>query len=353
MMKNRNTRIANLLKQLGERVYEKEHAIALSVLSAIAGESIFLLGPPGVAKSMIARRLKLAFKQARSFEYLMSRFSTPDEIFGPVSISKLKDEDIYERVTEGYLPTADVVFLDEIWKAGPAIQNALLTVVNEKIYRNGQFSVQVPLKGLIAASNELPAIGQGLEALWDRFLVRLMVVGVEDMGEFDRMIASTDESEPMIDEALAISSEEYASWMKEASQTGIHYSIFEVIHSLKESIEQYNRQLENDGGTQTPLYVSDRRWKKLIKLLRTSAFLNGREQISLSDCMLMTHCLWSEVEQMDIVEEMVKNAIRQSAEGYLLNTKDLKDNLQELREKQSSENSLSEIFDPGIQLIDN
>ena len=327
MMKNRNTRIANLLKQLGERVYEKEHAIALSVLSAIAGESIFLLGPPGVAKSMIARRLKLAFKHARSFEYLMSRFSTPDEIFGPVSISKLKDEDIYERVTEGYLPTADVVFLDEIWKAGPAIQNALLTVVNEKIYRNGQFSVQVPLKGLIAASNELPAIGQGLEALWDRFLVRLMVGGVEDMGEFDRMIASTDESEPMIDEALAISSEEYASWMKEASQTGIHYSIFEVIHSLKESIEQYNRQLENDGGTQTPLYVSDRRWKKLIKLLRTSAFLNGRDQISLSDCMLMTHCLWSEVEQMDIVEEMVKNAIRQSAEGYLLNTKDMKDNL--------------------------
>ena len=353
MMKNRKTRIANLLQQLGERVYEKEHAIALSVLSSIAGESIFLLGPPGVAKSMIARRLKLAFKQANAFEYLMSRFSTPDEIFGPVSISKLKDDDIYERVVDGYLPSADVVFLDEIWKAGPAIQNALLTVLNEKIYRNGQFSIQVPLKGLISASNELPAIGQGLEALWDRFLVRLMVGGVEDMGEFDRMIASTDESEPMIDEALTISSEEYASWMQEASQTGIHYSIFEVIHSLKESIEQYNRQLENDGGTQTPLYVSDRRWKKLIKLLRTSAFLNGREQISLSDCMLITHCLWSEVEQIDIVEEMVKNAIRQSAEGYLLNTKDLKDNLQELRDKQFSENSLSEIFDPGIMLIDN
>ena len=141
-------RITQLLQQLNERVYEKEHIIALSLLSAIAGESIFLLGPPGTAKSMVARRLKLAFKQATAFEYLMSRFSTPDEIFGPVSISKLKDEDTYERRVEGYLPTADVVFLDEIWKAGPAIQNALLTVLNEKIFRNGQFAIRVPLKGL-------------------------------------------------------------------------------------------------------------------------------------------------------------------------------------------------------------
>ena len=94
-------RIESLLQQLNERVFEKEHVVALSLLSAVAGESIFLLGPPGVAKSMVARRLKLAFRDAYAFEYLMSRFSTPDEIFGPVSISKLEDADTYERLVDG------------------------------------------------------------------------------------------------------------------------------------------------------------------------------------------------------------------------------------------------------------
>ena len=105
-----NQRFRQLILQISTGLYERESEVSLSLLAALSGESIILLGPPGVAKSFVARRLASAFLHAHTFEYLMSRFSTPDEIFGPVSIAKLKTNDTYERVTTGYLPTADVVF---------------------------------------------------------------------------------------------------------------------------------------------------------------------------------------------------------------------------------------------------
>lgn len=378
-------RMATLLQALNERVYEKEQFVALALLTALAGESLFLLGPPGVAKSMMARRLKLAFRQGTAFEYLMSRFSTPDELFGPVSITRLKNEDVYERRTEGYLPSATVAFLDEIWKAGPAIQNTLLTLLNEKVFRNGASVVPVPLKGLIAASNELPAQGQGLEALWDRFLLRCLVGGVTDRGLFEELIASSDESEPQVEEQWQIGDDEYAEWQQRASEVQIPYTIFEFIHALKEEIEWYNQRLLNEGGTaasatsfgavsggasergsawggaayggtaaysSAPLYVSDRRWKKSVKLLRMSAFLNGSDSIRLSDCALLTFALWSEVDQWPVVEEMVQTAIRRSAEGYLLNLRPLEQDLEELKERLASHHSVREMDDPGIELID-
>ncbi len=322
-------KITELLKRLNDGVIEKEEVIALSLLSSVAGESIFLLGAPGVAKSLVARRLKYAYKDGSSFEYLMNRFSTPDEIFGPVSISQLKDHDKYERIVKNYLPTATVVFLDEIWKAGPSIQNALLTVLNEKIYRNGEQEIQVPMKALISASNELPSKGEGLEALWDRFLVRLIVDGVKDKQSFNDMISKTLNSyNDTVGEALKITDDEYKKWNKQIDEIEIPENVFNVIHVVRSFIDQHNQREENK---QNPIYISDRRWRKIVRLIRTSAFLNDRKVADLMDCFLIKDCLWNETEQIQTTSQFVRDAIQKHGYSLKFNFKGLKDELDEFK----------------------
>ncbi len=175
-------RFIKLLDHLNNGLYEREEILAISLLAAISGQSVFYLGPPGTAKSMIARRIACAFS-AEFFDYLMNRFSTPDEVFGPVSITKMKN-DIYERETTRYLPKADIAFLDEIWKSSPGILNSLLTIINEKQFRNGNSIEKVPLKFLVTASNETPPDNQGLDALYDRCIARLFVPPIQDMDNF-------------------------------------------------------------------------------------------------------------------------------------------------------------------------
>jgi MoxR-like ATPase len=297
-------RITNILAEMSKGIYERNRELGLALLSAVAGESIFLLGKPGVAKSLVARRLKMAFSDSHCFEYLMSRFSTPDEIFGPVKISQLKDNDTYERQTKGYLPEADVVFLDEIWKAGPAIQNSLLTIINEKIFHNGNKEIKVPMKALVSASNELPADGEGLDALWDRFLVRLVVDCIQDKTSFEKMISGSAVNED-ITVSEPITADEFREWQHEIEEIAIHQNIFDVINSIRIQIAAYNSEKEE----KEQIYISDRRWKKIVRLMKAAAFLNGNEQITTAQCWLIPDCLWNNTSQIKSVNEIVSNAI--------------------------------------------
>lgn len=313
-------RFKQLLGEMNRGIYEKETEISLSLLAALAGESIILLGPPGVAKSMVARQLKTAFRDAQSFEYLMSRFSTPDEIFGPVSIQKLKTSDTYERAVEGYLPTADVVFLDEIWKAGPAIQNTLLTVINEKIFRNGNREMHLPLKLLVAASNELPAKGEGLEALWDRFVIRIESRPIKLETNFREMLleshADFSGSTGILGHAdfadnadfsdLKITAEEYAEWAEKICKIGVKEEVLDAISAIRKSLRAVN---VDEAAERRNIYVSDRRWKNIVRLLRTSAFMQDREEVDICDLLPIYHCLWQEPEERDAIRNIVIRAL--------------------------------------------
>lgn len=314
-------KLVALLKDLNKNLYNKENSIKLILLAVLAGESAFLLGEPGTAKSLIAHRISEGFEDldttkpenagcVKYFEYLMSQFSTPDEIFGPVSLQALKNDE-YKRITNNYLPKAQFAFLDEIWKASPAIQNSLLTILNEKKFQNGFESQKVPLQGFVAASNELPAKNEGLEAIFDRFLVRIIEDPISSDSTFFKMITSKKDTNTKI--ANKIDGSKLKLLQEKAEEVEFPENLFEIIRNIRLEIKNYNKSLKEDDE---PFLVSDRRWKKIVGLLKMSAFLNDRKEINLSDFEIVPYCIWSTENQYEEGKKIVKNVIEKTVKSY-------------------------------------
>ena len=270
---------------------ERDLPARLLIMAALAGEHVLLVGPPGTAKSELARRLRSTVVGGRYFERLLTKFTVPEEIFGPLSIRSL-ERDEYRRLTDGYLPSASVAFLDEIFNANSAILNALLTLLNEREFDNGTVREQTALATVVAASNTF-AQSPELAALQDRFLFRFHVEPVSEQA-FERLL----ELPSTPPEALSgLSTADVDAVRRAAESTSLGAAARHVLAAVRRELAAGD------------IYISDRRWQKTAKVLRLAAAIEGRTEASLSDCAIIIHCLWNCVEQKALIERTLRTAV--------------------------------------------
>ena len=268
-----------LRQDLASRFPERREVIDGALCAVLAGEHVLLLGPPGTAKSALVRAIAQAFG-GRYFERLLSKFSTPEELFGPISLKAL-EQDRYARVVTDKLPEADFAFVDEIFKSNSAILNSLLSLVNERIYHNDGAPLACPLISLFGASNELPE-GKELEALFDRFQYLLRPTNF-------RAILTAPEPTPSVRIPL-----------QDLRDAQIAVRAVTVTDATIDALIAIRDACKADG-----IEVSDRRWKKTLKTVQASAFLTGATATTPEDLLLLTDSLWREPKERAKVARLV------------------------------------------------
>ncbi len=264
---------------------ERGAAVRLALLAALAAEHVLLIGPPGSAKSELARRLHGAFAQAPYFERLLTRFSTPEELFGPLSLKAL-EEDRYERLIEGYLPCAGMAFLDEVFKANSAILNSLLTLLNEREYDHGSGRIHTPLISVVGATNEVPA-DEALRAFFDRFLLRVQVLPVSDAAFCELLTLQA----PCAPAPAPLTSAQRAAVLRARRGIVLPESVLQVLGQLRRWLAERS------------MPVSDRRWRQLAGLLQTQALTDGRASVDTVDLWLAPHVVCEDPAKADAVAQ--------------------------------------------------
>ncbi|MYR46112.1 AAA family ATPase [Streptomyces sp. SID5910] len=300
--------------ELSDRFYERADAVRTLVVTLLAGQHSLVLGPPGTAKSELARELTGRVEGASYWEILLSKFTAPTRMFGPIDVAALARGE-YRQVYDGRATTAHIAFIDEIFKCSTAALNETLGFLNERIYHpeNGGEPIRCPLIGAITASNELPD-GEDSAAIYDRLLVRIEVGYLEDPSNFAALVRSAV-GRPA---APARTTVELAA-LRHAVSEGV--PAVEVPDPIVDAVCTLRAALRRKE-----LVASDRRWRQAVGLLQASAFLDGRPAVGERDLSVLTHVLWDSPAQRPVVEREVLQLVNPDAKEAL----DLADTIEEL-----------------------
>jgi len=286
------------LKQATQGLIDRQVLVDLIVLAAIANEHLLVIGPPGTAKSIAVRRVAQVLG-GHYFEYLLGRFTEPNEIFGPVNLTKLKEGSIHID-TQGMLPEAEVAFLDELFLGSTAILNTLLAILNERQFRRGHTDKRCPLKVCVGASNEIP-VDEALAAFADRFLVRAYVKPVPDSAleallEGGRCMTKTPQPLAHGMQCLSV--------LSDAADAVPMQSVYN-------DLSQCVRLLRNNG-----IYLSDRRIVKSQQLIAAACVLAGRREPSQADLWPLIYTVPGEQEQ-ELAKDVLRDTFKQSENSTL------------------------------------
>jgi len=285
-------KLNHVLQFVKDSFVGKNEIVDLLGISLIAKENAFLLGPPGTAKSAIIRELSGCIDGGKNFEYLLTRFTEPNEIFGPFDIRKLKEGDLVTN-TDGMMPEASMVFLDEIFNANSAILNSLLMALNERIFRRGKETRKLPALMFVGASNQLPE-DEALNALLDRFLIRIRCDYV-DTDLLEEVLLAGWKLENRSTEKPAITPNdiiELQQQSKKVDLTPIRKQFVDLVHNLRN----------------TGIKVSDRRAVKIQNLLAASALICNRTEAIPSDLWVLKY-IWDSEEQIEILAGIIDSII--------------------------------------------
>lgn len=272
--------------ELNATYLERREVVRGLLVGLLARQHVLLIGPPGTAKSALAEDLCSRIG-GRYFRWLLARTSTPEELFGPVSLKAL-EQDSYRRVVSGKLPEASVAFLDEIFKCNSAVLNTLLPTLNERLFFNDGTPMQVPLEMAVGASNELPEDREELAALWDRFMLRYVVGYLRDKRAFERMLTGGKAPQTR----TTIEPRDLAAAQAEVRSVDVSRIIPQVA-TLR------------GKATELHVPVSDRRWKAALELLRANTWLEGRDKATDDDLEILAPAMWQEPGQIVQVRQAI------------------------------------------------